>query len=597
MESMYEIENIIFKQLQDQIELPSFQRSVVWTDEKKKNFINTVLSGSPFGSLLLYKDMNKYLLVDGLQRFSTIRNFLEYPDKYINLGDDCKETINDIVDIIKTKTDLVTNYKTLSNEILLSIKDSFSLEKDTGKMAYDIVSKMPIVLQSNNTELLFSIQKLINQMLLNLTARYNVSELKIPVIIFHGDYDKLPDIFEKLNSNGTKLNKYDIYAAKWSRITFKVDDATLLQLVDKKYEDMINETGVEILNYELGQICKNQEINLFEYCFALGKLLKNECPNILGSQIGTSSDIDSVGFVLLSTILTGSAQKIDSLPKYFLNANASELVNFKNIILKCVKEVNKLLNDYILTVDQKLVSKYIESQMICIIATLFKIKYAYNEHKTLSFVENTKTKNLIQLFNKNMPKRYLFDIISNYWVGSGDSKITDEMAKNLYDNRYITTILKSSWEVILNEWANEQIQKPSKRISPEVKLFLNYIINLTVLKSKYNDKKFNFEYIISRDKFNNKFHGANGLSALGNICFLPQFEVRSKHENTIYEQIDNKSIVYGVNEDILNDFLYPARNELNFVKTNESFTYENYKKFLKGRNNYLINKFLEIIGE
>lgn len=591
MKIFYDTTTISFKQLQEQIELPSFQRSVVWTEDKQKNFIHTVISGEPFGSLLLYKEFGKYLLVDGLQRFSTLRDFIMHPNKYINLNEDCKDALNDVMESIQTSTKVITNFNILKNEILSTIKTFFSLEKDAGQISNLIIKNLPIVIESNDTNLLMNIQITINQMILGLKDKYNVSEIRVPVIIYEGEFDKLPDIFERINSNGTKLNKYDIYAAKWSNIIFKVEDASLLRLVDKKYEDMIKETGVDILNYDYGQICRNQKINLFEYCFALGKMLKKEYPHILGTKIGENSDVDSIGFVLLSVILTNSGQKIVSLPKYFTNAKPSEMITFKNKILECVKIVNNLLHDFIMTIDKKTVTKYIESQMVCIISTLFKIKYVRNDDTPLSFKDNTNNKGLLQQFKKNMPKRYIYDIISNYWSGNGDNKITDEMSKSITNNRYVSTILNDSWHVILNEWAIEQSQKPSKRIATETKLFINYIINLTVLKSKYSDRKFNFEYLVAKDRFNKKFPNENGLSSLGNICYFPEFEVKSKHAQTIYEQIDNKSVAYNIKDEVMHDFLYPERHELSFVKTDESFTYENYLKFLKSRNTYLINKF------
>lgn len=156
-----------------------------------------------------------------------------------------------------------------------------------------------------------------------------------------------------MNSNGTQLNKYEIYAAKWSYTTFKLEDAILLDIIDKKYEGMIENTGIEILDYENGQILKNQKINLFEYCFSLGKLLKQECPYILGTKFGNSSDVDSLGFVLLSAVLTQSAKKIGSLPRYFESVSSSDLIKLKNKILECTKDVAHLLDGYILSIDEK----------------------------------------------------------------------------------------------------------------------------------------------------------------------------------------------------------------------------------------------------
>lgn len=596
MKPQYKIDSISFKKLQENIELPPFQRNVVWAEEKRKNFINTILSGSPFGSLLLYKEIDHLLLVDGLQRFTTLKDFIINPSIYINISEDCKNDVDKIIQIISSETKLITNYANFKKDFLLTIEKNYSLDKNITDICNVLIESLSI-LKISSASLLFKIQRIINQMLLTMQEKYDIQDLEIPIIIYSGDFDTLPNIFEKMNSNGTQLNKYEIYAAKWSYTTFKLEDAILLEIIDKKYEDMINNTGIEILDYENGQISKKQEINLFEYCFALGKLMKQECNYILGTKLGNNSDVDSLAFVLLSTILTDSTKKISLLPKYFSNASSEDLIKLKTKILDCTKEVAKLLNGYIISIDEKYVSKYIESQMICIISTLFKIKYIKSNNTNLNFSNNTESKQYLQMFRKILPKRYLYDIISNYWIGNGDKKITDEMTKSLKDNRYLTPILKDSWHLILNEWTNEQTKKPMKNLQKETKLFLNYIINLSIPQNKYPDKKFNFEYIISKDRLTKNIENCMGISALGNICFLPQFEVKSKQEKTIYEQIDDRSIMYDPREGLLEDFSYPERNEISFIKTKDTFTLDEYQNFLRHRNTYLINKFINLIGE
>lgn len=593
MKTKYKTDCFGFKKLQEHIELPPFQRNVVWTNEKRKNFINTVLSGDPFGSILLYKENDSYLLVDGLQRYTTLKDFLINPSFYINIPETCDKFVDKIIKTL-SETDLIANYSIIRKNFISKVDDIFSLNTDITRLSEELIDSLPTI-EINNITLL-KIQKIINQMLLTLHELYNIDDLDIPVIIYTGSFDTLSDIFEKMNSNGTQLSKYEIYAAKWSHTTFKLDDATLLGIIDKKYEDMIENTGVEILDYENGQITKNQEINLFEYCFSIGKLMKQECKFILGTKFGNSSDVDSLGFVLLSTILTDSAKKISSLPKFFDKVSSDDLIKLKCKILDCTKEIAKLLNGYIVTIDDKYVSKYIESQMITIIATLFKIKFKRNNDK-ISFINSTDNKLLLQKFKQITPKRYLYDIISNYWIGNGDRKITDEMNKSLSDNRYLTPILPDSWQLVLNEWTSEQTKKPMKSLQKETKLFINYIIHLSVPSAKYQSRKFNFEYIISKDRLNRKIRNCIGVSALGNIALLPQFEVKSKQEKTIYEQIDDRSMIYDINEEILNDFLYPERSEISFIKTNETFTLDAFQSFLKNRNTYLINKFISLIGE
>lgn len=57
---------------------PDFQRHVVWKPEQKSRFIESVLMGLPLPPIYLKKDSStRYLVVDGLQRTSTLCDFME----------------------------------------------------------------------------------------------------------------------------------------------------------------------------------------------------------------------------------------------------------------------------------------------------------------------------------------------------------------------------------------------------------------------------------------------------------------------------------------------------------------------------------------
>ena len=53
-ESKYKIETKSFSDLDKTLILPSFQRKLVWSKTEKKNFIETLHRGHPFGSILVY---------------------------------------------------------------------------------------------------------------------------------------------------------------------------------------------------------------------------------------------------------------------------------------------------------------------------------------------------------------------------------------------------------------------------------------------------------------------------------------------------------------------------------------------------------------
>jgi uncharacterized protein DUF262 len=66
------------------IYVPDFQRSFVWTKPQASRFIESILLGLPVPGIFLYKeaDTNKFLIVDGLQRLSSLKAFIggHFPD-------------------------------------------------------------------------------------------------------------------------------------------------------------------------------------------------------------------------------------------------------------------------------------------------------------------------------------------------------------------------------------------------------------------------------------------------------------------------------------------------------------------------------------
>ncbi len=63
---------------------PDFQRKFVWTHEHQEAFIDTILNGLPFpeiyvceGDIDVQKLRTTRLVIDGQQRLTTIRNFIE----------------------------------------------------------------------------------------------------------------------------------------------------------------------------------------------------------------------------------------------------------------------------------------------------------------------------------------------------------------------------------------------------------------------------------------------------------------------------------------------------------------------------------------
>ena len=101
----YEIEVKKFSELQNKIEIPKFQRGLVWNKTKKKEFIKTLKAGLPIGVLLLSKKGDKYLIVDGLQRFTTM---MEYAKDFFGYIEKSEITDVDLMSIVIASADART---------------------------------------------------------------------------------------------------------------------------------------------------------------------------------------------------------------------------------------------------------------------------------------------------------------------------------------------------------------------------------------------------------------------------------------------------------------------------------------------------------
>lgn len=72
------VDGIVSRFSNQDIYVPDFQRSFVWTKPQASKFIESILLGLPTPGIFLYKEIetNKFLIVDGLQRLSTLRAFV-----------------------------------------------------------------------------------------------------------------------------------------------------------------------------------------------------------------------------------------------------------------------------------------------------------------------------------------------------------------------------------------------------------------------------------------------------------------------------------------------------------------------------------------
>ncbi|MGI8542597.1 MAG: DUF262 domain-containing protein [Aridibacter sp.] len=91
--------------------IPKYQRNLVWSEKQKREFIASLKKGFPFGSLLLYKQgadaqgFLKHTLVDGLQRTTTIKSYVDQPTKFFESNLINPDMITELLGILSLNFD------------------------------------------------------------------------------------------------------------------------------------------------------------------------------------------------------------------------------------------------------------------------------------------------------------------------------------------------------------------------------------------------------------------------------------------------------------------------------------------------------------
>ncbi len=584
MKLNYKHDELSFKKLKDNIVLPKFQRKLVWSAEKKKSFISTLLKGDPCGIFLLYKNEDDtYTLIDGLQRYSTMVDFVENPASYVDIERDYGNQINDIIGCLK---EVKFQESVVRKCLISSIQKYYVIGNRPTEMKNKVVS------DKNNSYLLTSddAREKITDLFEQLNEDFDISHLQIQAIIYTGDFDNLPEIFENMNSNGTQLSKYDVFAAAWYKLKFPVENDEILNAVEDKYKDMVANTDLHIDSYEEGNILSEKEINLYELCVAIGRILQNSYKTLFPVSDNNSSKYESIGFNLLSTIFTKSPKNKDKLRQYFEDVHSKDVENLVQYIKSSVSLLEKYLHNYIVAFNGENVFKYIESQMICMISTVFYANYEYLGEGIL-FKPRNLDKKCLELIRKNLPKRYLYDIVTNHWGNTGDKKVAKEMDVDIYSNRFLTPITISYWRTGLDEWMKSQETDKKNSIQIESKLFINY---LYVLQNNVVDYQCKIDCVIPKERIYTSLKGATGKYSTSNVAFIPTVINNEKKYNdgkTIYElSFDKKNDNYT-----LECLLYPSMDEILFAINGNEFSNEQWMSYLKNRRNSLIDKFCKEI--
>ena len=578
--------------------IPIFQRGLRWKPDRRRDFIDSLEKGYPFGSLLFAKQegINKYSVVDGLQRGSTVCNYVYNPLGNDNISAVDKETL----DSVRKAFFPDSENRSINKEIEKVILDYFHKQKqfdavDMLALASDLIETFPN--DQDRFNLAIKLQDAIKPFYDRIKNRYNsICDAPVPIVIYSGPQGLLSEIFNRINTKGIPLNDYEIYSATWSQQKYCVSDNDVVENVIKKYWTL-SDAGFEIDGFDATEMRTSKMLTSFEFLFGLGKLWTTKYECLQFDLNGKDDEINEISFEIVDACLNPS-KSIANLDKSLQSININKL---KRRIEEAIVFVSKAIavvgsfkgNKRKYTV---LHSKY---QIVSLISYTFRAMYDIKdlESKRIDW-NNTREKE----FSELILSHYVADIISAEWHDGGAAKVYSAIKEKRYDD----PVPRSRWDSLLDNYYQTQLQNRQRdRFSNPVNadsVILNCVyVSLFSAADHLSNKKFDIEHLATKERMRSVMKQFDDLrlpvACIANLCYLPEDINRGKKEKTIYEAA-NLSLPLG---DIEEKYSFTIESDLKWLtypygEEDRQLLIDNYENYLNKRYEIIREKFISLFN-
>lgn len=606
-------------EVEQTIEVPQYQRGIVWSDNQIKDLIDSIKKGLPFGSILLFeRSSDHYMIIDGLQRTSSIYQFVKEPGKFFEENDIDRDVILEIIN----RTSLEGNRDELVNDVTNELKKWVNTNKTMQEISDLQYVEFGVVL-SRKYESLSGKEIEIGSIIAPILKEYkevcnNILAKRVPAIVMKGTGDYLPEVFDRINSKGTNLSKYDIYSASWGEDKYEIKKTIPKEIIEAnrdRYDNMLC-GEMQLADYDSSDFMRRKELTLFEIAFGFGKYISNKWPNLFGESKDPKT-MTGIGFNLINACLCNPNHKLGSMNRIFKEKISSEnLPVFLNKILECIEDIdacigpiNKFKGNSQRTSPYK--PKHSDFQILSIILTVFINKYVRftqnHDGRNLDFSydfvnENEYWRRNNQLFFDNVIKIYLIEIVNGRWSGTGDKKLDLILENPQY---YFRNVQRSEFEEALTTWNNKvnnerlELSRVASPKEQELALLAAIYIHTFSANQNLNDSTYDIEHLATKKLMKTKLERFNGqlklpISSFGNICYLPSIINRQKKDKTLYQD-DGYLRTIDIT-DVENKYSFTERNDFDFLDDN-SLNAEEFKNAYFEFINKRFNRMLKKIGD
>jgi hypothetical protein len=585
------------------IKIPVFQRGVVWNTNSRQKLVDSILKGYPIGSILLWKmpdkvnDKIQYALIDGLQRSTSLQKYQENPGLHLQ-----KDWL--------TSTQWYSSFKQTFPEIenfdqvfLPWIKEG---DNFTSLSAHRINRFLNGLIEDAN--LVLERGEQVELFVRDLKSNFSLLNYKIPAIIYDGPKSELGEIFTRINKEGRPLSSLQIIAASWidASILLDLEEQINLSIAEKCKERLLL---FENDNYEIIGFDEEDPLtycsDLFQYLFGLGKVLISSANNIF--QITDAKDPDTIAFYILGICNKLPVSRLNELPDILGdNPDLSGFANAAKDSIEIVSTWFRWLTDLNLN-SQNMDSKFYPhslNQMISIVSRVLLEKY---DPETWEMRDNWEE--LEEKLKLTIRKKYLMDILSGYWQGSGDNKMfqscwnviehegergTEYTLSTEYTGEYSKDLIQG----ILDAWYNTQMNgKQKKRASPNAaqKLAMKYVYSSIITVNENANTLFEIEHINSVAHMKTKIQESDSegwpMNSIANLMLLKRDINRDKGEHSVKEYLAGE-----IDEESRNHIQRYLISEVQQIPSQDVLTEETYIQYCQNRWPHIRDKILQYLG-
>lgn len=507
----------------DKVRLPKFQRGLVWTKQKKEDFVQTLHDGYPFGTLLLYpldKLDSEYELLDGQQRLSTIVEYRRNPLKFwkpLN-KDEYERTLKLVNEKLGAKSELSEpEFDEIANKTdrklaswAIDATKEFEDASDRANALIDDIGRLKDGVQE------FVVLK----------------DLRIPAIVYLGKEEHIADVFANLNKGGTPLKKYEVFNASWNEQVIHLETYNvsplqdeILRYVKQYYLDMQEKAEFEVADFSEDDLTDDRNISLAEFGTALGQYVVDHLPALIPNSKSATSEI---GFGLLGVVEGIDNRKLNELIKYkdhIANNIETILQKTKSICGSLQSSFSVMLKRFKGDGDAYENGLSTTFKTLSYFAALWKLEQGSRDY-TLSL--------------RNIKAAYVYEAITSDWSSHGDQRLTGYLGHR----NYFSPVKREEFRSAFDHWIDNQT--PGINFNREVKCLVTIHANLSYLATAVPDgDSFELEHIIAKKRINDAEQGSRRIlgSSLGNCMYLPRYDNVSKGTKTLYEAKDNEK--YG----------------------------------------------------